>query len=389
MIQKLINILFIFVVLSALAFGLVRTFVFPKEMNYYENRYAYKAQPFSVDAMLTNEFQDSVEKALSDQIPKASSMKKKYNENKAAYIRHTMLPIFATHPDRYFKLLNNLVFGGDQLVYPTRDLTAMKEPLAEKAQNYNRVIRAHPDVSFYSFFIEKDTDIQFETGEKVGAGEYFFDLLELPPAHKAIFAVDSYEMFRKYFYRTDHHWNNKGSYEGYRQVLKLLGCNDPPLVPVEEVRVCDSLRGSKNISVGAPIFNEPLYAYRFDMPRLDITIHGDRVEDYGTQAACFAAPPDETKYSDFYGADIGEVVFRTGRTDRENILVIGESYDNAILKLLASHFNTTYSVDLRYYSHYMNQPLHFSDYIKRNDIQKVLWIGNVDFYLMNEFALEN
>lgn len=387
--QKLSNILFIFVVLSCLGFGLVRTVAFPKEMNYYENRYAYKIPPFSIEAMIENTFQDGVENALSDQIPKASSMKKKYNENKAAYIKRTMLPVFSEHKDRYFKFLNNLVFGGDHLVYPTRDLAKMKDPLAEKAENYNRVIHAHPDVSFYSFFIEKDTDIQFETGEKVGAGEYFFDLLELPVSQKAIFSIDSYDMFRQYFYRTDHHWNYKGSYQGYQDVLKLLECSDPPLTPVEEVRVCDSLKGSKSVYVGAPVFTEPLYAYRFVYPDFDITINGSPAEDYGTQAACFKTPPDEMKYSSFYGEDIGEVIFRSGRKDRENILVIGESYDNAILKLLASHFDTTYSIDLRYYEHYMRHPFHFSDYIEQHDIQKVLWIGNIDFYLMNEFALEN
>ena len=77
------------------------------------------------------------------------------------------------------------------------------------------------------------------------------------------------------------------------------------------------------------------------------------------------------------------------RQDRENVLVIGESYDNAILKLLASHFGRTYSVDLRYYRNYLGSDFSLSDYLRRNSITKVLLIGNVDYYISPDFALEN
>ena len=63
--------------------------------------------------------------------------------------------------------------------------------------------------------------------------------------------------------------------------------------------------------------------------------------------------------------------------------------DNAILKLLASHFDRTYSVDLRYYRNYMGSGFSLSDYLRRNNITKVLLIGNVDYYISPDFALEN
>ena len=91
--------------------------------------------------------------------------------------------------------------------------------------------------------------------------------------------------------------------------------------------------------------------------------------------------------------DLGRPFFKTKgtkpTTDRENVLVIGESYDNAILKLLASHFGRTYSVDLRYYRNYLGSDFSLSDYLRRNSITKVLLIGNVDYYISPDFALEN
>lgn len=66
---------------------------------------------------------------------------------------------------------------------------------------------------------------------------------------------------------------------------------------------------------------------------MTVTRNGEPAGDYGRQDAV----PGELalSYGAFYGGDDGEIIFDTGRTDRGNLLVIGESYDNAILKLLA------------------------------------------------------
>lgn len=71
------------------------------------------------------------------------------------------------------------------------------------------------------------------------------------------------------------------------------------------------------------------------------------------------------------------------------MLVIGESYDNAILKLLASHFNKTYSIDLRNYERTFGAKFQFSEYVKDSQIDKVLLIGNIDYFTMSEFMLED
>ena len=120
---------------------------------------------------------------------------------------------------------------------------------------------------------------------------------------------------------------------------------------------------------------------------MTVTRNGEPAGDYGRQDA---APGElALSYGAFYGGDDGEIIFDTGRTDRGNLLVIGESYDNAILKLLASHFDRTYSVDLRYYRNYMGSDFSLGDYLRRNNITKVLLIGNVDYYISPDFALEN
>ena len=134
-------------------------------------------------------------------------------------------------------------------------------------------IAAHPELDFYVYYIEKDTDINFETGEKIPACDYLYDRLE--PGRLGRFAVDSFDRFSTWFYRTDHHWNLDGSYRGYTQLLELL----------------------------------------------------------------------------------------------------------------ASHFNNTYSVDLRYYEAYMGEKFSFDQYVEEHGVNQVLLIGNIDYFIMDEFLL--
>lgn len=68
--------------------------------------------------------------------------------------------------------------------------------------------------------------------------------------------------------------------------------------------------------------------------------------------------------------------------------MIGESFDNAILKLLASHYDNLYSVDLRYYEHSMGTTFDFSAYTAEHEISNVLLIGNIDYFLQDTFDPE-
>ena len=78
-----------------------------------------------------------------------------------------------------------------------------------------------------------------------------------------------------------------------------------------------------------------------------------------------------------------------GTTGRPKLLVVGESFDNAVLKLLASHYDTLYSVDLRYYEHSMGKPFDLTAYTKEHGITQVLVMGNIDFYIQDTFDLED
>lgn len=377
--------IFICAVWLFLALCLVRTVLLPKEISVEENRYANRLTRPTAATILDGSFQDSVEAAFSDQAIGAGKARTAYNFLFAKVNEGLLGGLYAANRNRYIRISDSIsLFGGDYLVYDTRVLENMAPQLDSTAENINAFTAAHPEIPLYVYYLEKDTDINFETGEKVGASDYLAERLDIPAENIGILRINSFEDYARRFYRTDHHWNAVGSYQGYKEVLKLLGGGNP-LEPVGTVTLNKLLSGSKAVECGSGgVRNEKFTAYRFEYPPMSITINRAPASDYGAQEECFSGGGEEgLSYGSFYGADYGEIVFDTG-SGGENLLVIGESHDNAILKLLASDFGRTYSVDLRYYQVQTGEEFNAYDYIQKNDIDKVLLIGSIGFYLSDE-----
>ena len=386
--KVLLNKLFVIAFFLILVISTARTLFYPTDYNMYENRYANKLSVPSLAAVLDGSFQSNVEDSLNDQIPFSQLMKKGYN----FLTKNIINPIISRISDDnkiYLRFFGMNLFD-EHLVYEKSDFDTLKDALDIKADNYNVLIEANPDVMFYAYFIEKDTEINFLTGEKTASARYLLSQLDIPESNSGIFEINNYAEFSKYFYKTDHHWNHMGSYEGYRQLVSLLCEDGHPMMYDSEITVFDGFRGSKAIRTGSRLVKDQFCAYSFLFPEYVITANGIEVSDYGMQQEFFEADNIKTiTYGDFYGFDAGEVIFDNGNNTGENILLIGESFDNAILKLLASHFDKTFSVDLRNYEYYMGREFDFNQYLKDNEIDKVLFIGNNDFWTGTDFMMES
>lgn len=391
--SKIINILFIVFILFWLAAGLARTLFFPKDVNYLENRPANKTAAFSAAAYLDASFQDSVENALSDQVLLAQHMKKLYNQADSLLLRKMLGPVLRTYRDRYIPYHGEWIFREEYLLYTPGRLWPGNTSYDANLDSYNAGFAANPGVDFYLYYLETDLDVDLVTGEKSGIYEYIRDYLDLPEGRVGRLTVDNFEDYSRCFLKTDHHWCYRGSYQGYTEILRMLAPEEAPLQPLETVELGKS-SGSKAAGVGIYGFEEDFAAYHFAYPDMTITINGLPAEDYGSQSAWFrraeeglpATAEDGLLYGGFYGGDNGEVVFDTGRPERDRLLILGDSYDNAIIKLLAAHFDRTYAVDLRYYEAENGVPFELSDYIREHDITKVLVAGYAVSFHTAEFA---
>lgn len=384
---KKINLLFLFVLCLYLLSGFFMTAVGRKDVNYYENRTAYKLPNINLKSILNKEYQDNVEYAFSDQIPVATTMKKGYNYiNNAISINIMRFTLSNSCSNSYINLGNGAtVFGcDDNLVYYPRYIYHSEEDYEDRISSINKTLE-NTDVDTYIYYIEKDTDIDFENNNKTDIYSYLKENINSDKIYK--YEINNFEEFKEYFYRTDHHWNYKGSYKAYTELVNIL-TSDDPLKYEEEICLNNDFSGSKASFSGAShFFKEEFCVYRFDFPSYDIYVNGEK-DDYGNQEYHIENRDAMVSYGSFYGSDDGEIIFDNHDESKENILVIGESYDNAVLKLLASHFNKTFSIDLRNYEREVGKKFNYTDYLKNNNIQKVLLIGNIDYFVMEEFNLE-
>lgn len=370
-----------------LLLGLARAVLLPKTVNDYENRTANQLPAFTLSGWLDGSFQQGVEDALGDQAPFSVTMKKLYNGMDNAIKHRAFTLVCGANPEQTVIYEGFRIYGGKHIAYAPETMEETLPLLQLRTEELAQIIAAHPETEFSLYYIERDMDVSFETGEKIGVYEYLTEHLTLSPDRMGCFEINTLADYQSRIFCTDHHWNHEGAYLGYREAAQLLGI-DAPLTPTAEpILLSQSFSGSKVQLLGSEnLFVEPFYAYPFDVPDMTVTINGEP-GTYGQQAEFFAGTASYLTYATFYGSDFGEVIFDTG--SGENLLILGDSFDNAIVQLLASHFGCTHSVDLRHYETAMGQPFHLAQYLEENHIDRVLLIGCNRFFTAEEFALED
>lgn len=379
----------IFVVLTctALLACFAYCIVFADDISAYENRPANKVQPFSVPEFLTGEYQDGLEDALMDQMPLSETLKRLYHNTATTILTVLLEPVMEEKPEQYISFRGLKLYGGDYLCYDSKTLADLQSGLDKRMAELNASIRENDEVDFYLYYIECDVDVNFETGEKSGIWPYLQSNMALPRERMAHLEVSDFDTYSRYFFRTDHHWNHEGAYAGYRDVAQMMGIPEEELLePLEILTVEQPLIGTKANSAGTDRLNEPFHAYRFDLPGMTTSVNG-REEAYGTTFESYIGKTQGLSYAAYYGFDEGEVIFDTGREELDNVLVLGNSYDNALLRPLAAHFGRVHAVDLRYYEPDMGAEFDFETYLRDNDIDRVLLIGDNSYFSGNLFML--
>lgn len=371
MLKKALKFCFIAFTMLFLLVSFARAVLFPSDISWYEMRYAKKIPPVTASGYVDGSFQAGMDEALGDQISFATYFKKLYNEGVSLFDK-CFTQVRNSIRERYVYYRNTLLFNG-QLINRPVPLDEHREGLKAEAEMINEKAAALPETEFYLFYVENDSDIDFEKKEKTGSYEYFVSQLDIPEENCAAFTVNSFEEYQENFYYADHHWNHKGSYKAYLQLFELLGLEGEPLKPTAEVDVPGIFNGSKALLTGTTHYAEHMKAYLFDYPPMKISQAGRELPDYGSLTELLASGGDSCSYGAVYGDDLGCGIFE-GQGD-EKILIVGDSYDNAVLKLLAGYFKELHSVDIRYYPPMMGHLFDEIYHVEKYGIDKVLYIG--------------
>lgn len=375
---------YIFLVLTGVVFafgmvGIVKTENYKSDS---ENRTLARFEHFTVKGFLDGSFQDNFENALSDQFAISEKIRVSYTQAIAS------LPTFGIErlacANKYLALSNianvkRATFDcGDYILYRPSSL----DKDAEKIFNENITKYSHVNklADTYYYFVNDSIAYNFEKNRKTV--DYAAILRERLSGDYTLESFDfsSYDEFKKYFYKTDHHWNYQGSYAGYAEIATMFGFT--PVEPTGTLTYHEKTFGSHAKTTQNFSYPEEFVVYAFDIPEHDTYINHEKRE-YGHYQEYinhdYEYNVKDNYYAYFYGSDFGEVLFDFHQPKKDNLLIVSNSFSNAVNSLIAQHFNKTYVVDLRHYDSTFEEDFSVSKYIREHDIDKVLFIMSPSF----------
>lgn len=202
---------------------------------------------------------------------------------------------------------------------------------------------------------------------------------------------NSLEEYRNYFFNSDHHWNYKGAYQGYLDIINLLektysDIGEP--LNINKYRYADEnikYRGS----LARMAIDYDIYDLMFDggieMPPYQVTVNDGDISDniYPNKELYFNGQINHEdfygQYGNFFHGDYGQIHYQFNNGDR-NLLIIADSISDCMDDLIASHFNNTYVIDLRLFNKF-----DFDSYVKEKNITDVLFL-NLSTTMINSFS---
>ena len=354
-----------------------------KENSSVENRTLMQFELFQINNFVTGEFQDNYESALSDQFVGGETIKKVMHNylNKINALNSNK----AICENEYVSVGEGFyTFNcGDYLMNGPQPVDLSKSSYFNYRLDELDIINKEFDVYYY--IINRAFNMDFRTNEYViDIHSYLRENLE---NYKELdyLKIDSYETYKKYFYKTDHHWKYEGSYQAYVDIANMFNIKKI-LKPVELLEFeGTTFYGSTARKLSLFDIKETFKAYKFDYKSHKEYINGIET-NYGNYIKYYEGIYNTSTlnayYTDFYGGDPKEVKYDYNDSTKDNLLVLSSSFSNPINPLIASHFNKTYIIDLRQYLDF-----NIYKYVEEKNIDKILFISDFNFFIQKEFEL--
>lgn len=373
-IKKISNYTFVVIVFLIFTIGFFSIFSDETTFCYLENK---RRTLFSVPTKKTFDdgtYQNNLEKALSDNVTLSEDIKE-FMLTKTNLINFDKIDKKICK-NKYVALNSKYgIYNCEDYILetPINFYKKSKKTIKSNIQYYNKI---NGLADTYYYVITRANSYNFEKN-KVSFDIYSYLNNHLEGDYTiSQLPINSFDDFKKYFYKTDHHWNKDGSYKAYKDIYEMMDIDDELLVP-KSVKTVDKYnfvgtasKSSKQINI-----QEKFEYYDFDIKEHYEYINGEK-KNYGKYDINYDELGEYGNlYAYVYGDDYKEIVFDFDDDDKDNLLIIATSYSNPINRLIASHFNKTYVVDMR---HWKDSTFDVSEYIKVNNIDKVLLLVSSD-----------
>ena len=375
------DLMFLFLLIPISLFFYSCCFFGQKEYSDVEYRTLAQIPSLKYDDFINKKFQENFESAVADQVMFSKNIKAIYINffnNTNAYINNYLM-LLTNQKDDYTRISENFY------LYEDGDYILDKKSIVndyiqfEEVKDYYKNILSEVKIDQYLYYVTTDAVVNFVQGDIM-----FYDWLveAYRPTKSDYLKIKNYDDYKKYYYPTDHHWNHLGSYEGYKDIMKiLLGDEENILEPVREL-IFDDIKfsGSRARTLATTKYSQKFGVYEFDIPEHEVYINGELKNNYREYEKYISGKYStgiwDSHYELFYGRTYRELIFDFNQSEKENVLIISNSFGSAVQDLIASHFNKTYVIDKSNFESGRN----ISEYIEERNITKLILIGHINFF---------
>lgn len=243
--------------------------------------------------------------------------------------------------------------------------------------------KSEPNVNIYNIIAPTAVGVVLdkETQKAMGASDqekgfaYINDGIKaINPKVKTVDAIGNLLAYKDeyLFFRTDHHWTQRGAYYAYEAFAKEKGVTPIKLEDMERQQF-DGFLGTTyaNSNQNAAMRNNPDYVetYRIKSTNLMQFYDGNsQLVDWHiiTDVSEWDAPG---KYNTFVAGDQNlSILDNPDISDGKNAILIKDSYGNAFAPFLMAHYDKVFVVDYRYF---------YKNTIYNDDIHKLISENNV------------
>jgi len=300
--------------------------------------------------LVSGEAGSDLESYLSDQIPGRDRLVRAYSALGLRVLRKVEM--------------NGIIVGkGDVLLASTltrvapddSQIDAGLEKRAAQYRELDTIVRSYGGTFLVVGFPTKGSHLRSEYPTGVEYPDFYSRIAPKYYAALGASGIDSidvapvFEQHRdeKLFYRTDHHWTFRGAYLTYAAMLERLGMAPMRMADLNAVTLPNRFVGSYNRKV-AMAFPE---TDRVTIATPTVPVPYTRTQDGVDSPGLFRkyAEGASIAYGIYDQGDHAETVIETHRPELPTLLMVGDSFSNAIETLVWTSFDESRFLDLRHY----------------------------------------
>ena len=217
---------------------------------------------------------------------------------------------------------------------------------------------------------------------------------------ESVITVDAYKALQSHadeyiYFRTDHHWTALGAYYAYVEFCTTMGFEPVALESFESGSYETFLGSMYNFTAGYPqsdlLKNNPdKLTYYLPVVETHAKYYLNSSLTDGIPISVVYTKLQESvtnKYLCFIGGDTPVCVIETAVDNDQTALVIKESYGNAFVPFLTSHYSKIIVVDPREFNREGLPSLYLPDFAKEHGVDDMIVI-NYPFMLNNTSYIE-